>query len=268
MIAVFLCLTVWRDFEFLPEEFDYLTWQVPGPGSPGMGSQQSAIYALRPELIESTLLMYRATKDHSWLWAGVQFMESIEEHCRTSCGYATVSHVPSKRLSDEMPSYFLAETAKYLFLLFDEDNFIHKDDYVFTTEAHPLHIAAIRAGGFPPSPSTQPPLPRRDQQPFAKNEKRPPSGEHNPLQLLQRLGTMLADYMKYRLKPHSSDEEHPAMLKPSDSYKEVFGEEGVCRGPLGSLLNEWDEGEQEGDVCLLRDLMYQVCMYASSACTS
>ncbi|KAG5192690.1 hypothetical protein JKP88DRAFT_261708 [Tribonema minus] len=260
---------VWRDFGFLPEEFDYLTWQVPGPGSPGMGSQQSAIYALRPELIESTLVMYRATKDHSWLWAGVQFIESIEEHCRTSCGYATVSHVPSKRLSDEMPSYFLAETAKYLFLLFDEDNFIHKDAYVFTTEAHPLHIGAIRAGGFPPSPSAQPPLPlpRRDQQPFAKNEKRPPSGEHNPLQLLQRLGTMLADYMKNRLKPHNADGEYPAMIKPLESFKEVFGEEGVCRGPLGSLLNEWGEGEQEGDVCLLRDLMYQTVYGAAGALT-
>lgn len=71
-----LCLiAVWRDQGFLPEEFDYLAWQVPPPSNGGMGSHQSAIYALRPELIESTFLMYQATKDDSWVEAGVHFME-------------------------------------------------------------------------------------------------------------------------------------------------------------------------------------------------
>ena len=62
-----------------------------------------------------------------------------------------------------MESFFLAETTKYLYLLFDETNFIHKHDdsnhdahakvpeqcllnrlgYVFNTEAHPLDIGAI-----------------------------------------------------------------------------------------------------------------------------
>ena len=30
-------------------------------------------------------------------------------------------------LEDEMPSFYLAETVKYLYLLFDEDNFISRD---------------------------------------------------------------------------------------------------------------------------------------------
>jgi hypothetical protein len=29
-----------------------------------------------------------------------------------------------------------------------QDNFIHNEEYIFTTEAHPLHIAAVQAGGF------------------------------------------------------------------------------------------------------------------------
>ena len=71
--------------------------------------------------------------------------------------------------ADRMESFFLAETTKYLYLLFDEDNFIHKSDgshhshnnlnyarnhvtegcpigssgYIFNTEAHPLDIAAV-----------------------------------------------------------------------------------------------------------------------------
>ena len=43
---------------------------------------------------------------------------------------------------DEMESFFLAETLKYLFLLFadDFDVFIPLDKYVFNTEAHPFPI--------------------------------------------------------------------------------------------------------------------------------
>ena len=37
-----------------------------------------------------------------------------------------------------MPSFFLSETCKYLYLLFDENNFIHDRAYIFSTEAHPF----------------------------------------------------------------------------------------------------------------------------------
>ena len=46
-------------------------------------------------------------------------------------------------LHDEMPSFFLAETVKYLYLIFDDDNFVNKGEYVFSTEAHPFD-AAVR----------------------------------------------------------------------------------------------------------------------------
>ena len=63
-----------------------------------------------------------------------------------------------------MESFFLAETTKYLYLLFDPDNFIHADSggpsgiphqvasrtclldaggYIFNTEAHPLDAGAL-----------------------------------------------------------------------------------------------------------------------------
>lgn len=35
-----------------------------------------------------------------------------------------------------MCSFFLAETCKYLYLLFDEDNFVHQGNYMFSTEGH------------------------------------------------------------------------------------------------------------------------------------
>ena len=37
-----------------------------------------------------------------------------------------------------MESFFLAETLKYLFLIFADEDVVGIDDYVFNTEAHPL----------------------------------------------------------------------------------------------------------------------------------
>ena len=42
-----------------------------------------------------------------------------------------------------MPSFLLSETIKYLYLLFDEDNFIHDRSYIFSTEAHPFDTLQI-----------------------------------------------------------------------------------------------------------------------------
>jgi mannosyl-oligosaccharide alpha-1,2-mannosidase len=41
---------------------------------------------------------------------------------------------------DMMQSFFLAETLKYLYLLFSPPSFISLDEWVFNTEAHPLKI--------------------------------------------------------------------------------------------------------------------------------
>jgi ER degradation enhancer, mannosidase alpha-like 2 len=65
-------------------------------------------------------MQYRATGDTSWLWAGVDFLKSIQAHCRTECGYASIRNVTTQTLDDDMPSFFLSETLKYLYLLFDE----------------------------------------------------------------------------------------------------------------------------------------------------
>ena len=42
--------------------------------------------------------------------------------------------------NDSMQSFFLAETLKYLFLIFSDDDAISLNDYVLNTEAHPLGI--------------------------------------------------------------------------------------------------------------------------------
>ena len=40
-----------------------------------------------------------------------------------------------------MDSFFLSETLKYLYLLFDDDNFLNRGEYIFNTEGHPIPLS-------------------------------------------------------------------------------------------------------------------------------
>jgi len=42
--------------------------------------------------------------------------------------------------NNDMPSWFLAETLKYFYLLFDDTDPISLNNWVFNTEAHPLPV--------------------------------------------------------------------------------------------------------------------------------
>jgi mannosidase alpha-like ER degradation enhancer 2 len=148
---------------FLPERFNYGMWKVDTRGG---------AHLLRPELLESAYFLHRASKgmqqkfkqntsghisredSSSWQWAGDFALHAIESLTRTKCGYASPEDVSISttgsllakqhhvKFSNEMPSYFLSETLKYLYLLFDDENPLNVDEelsWVFTTEAHPVH---------------------------------------------------------------------------------------------------------------------------------
>ena len=68
--------------------------------------------------------------------------------CR--CGYATVHDVHDKSLEDRQESFFLSETVKYLYLLFDTDNPINTNDmkYIFSTEGHVLPLSGKRTSEY------------------------------------------------------------------------------------------------------------------------
>jgi hypothetical protein len=96
----------------------------------------------RPEWIESTWYLYQATKDPWYLHTGEMALRDIKRRCWTKCGWAGLQDVRTGELSDRMESFFLGETAKYLFLLFDPSHPLNTWDapFVFTTEGHPLVI--------------------------------------------------------------------------------------------------------------------------------
>ncbi|KAI6174465.1 Alpha-1,2-Mannosidase [Aphelenchoides besseyi] len=103
-----MLLNVIKKHGFLPEAFTH-DLQIHWPQ-----------HLLRPEFLESTWLLYRATKRPA-LFGDIRTMSML----------------------DEMESFLLAETFKYLYLIFAEPNelLLDTDNYVLTTEAHFLPLS-------------------------------------------------------------------------------------------------------------------------------
>ena len=154
--------TVREDLGFIPERF----WVNALSQNWGLTSAdtRAGLHPLRPELYESAYLLHRvfmsathsdgntrpAAKSSGWLWAADFALQTLENLTKAPCGYATVQAVGfdvELKFEDEMPSYFLSETIKYFYLMFDDSNVLHRSstegdgqEWIFTTEAHPVHF--------------------------------------------------------------------------------------------------------------------------------
>jgi mannosidase alpha-like ER degradation enhancer 2 len=121
------CFRMWQLRGIEPEVIDYRTMAIREPG-----------YPLRPEIIESAWYLRRATGDPEYLAMGKAFLDSLVAHARTDDGFTVLTSVETMAKGDLMPSYFLAETLKYLYLIFAPDSAVDTGHVVFTTEAHPI----------------------------------------------------------------------------------------------------------------------------------
>jgi len=97
-------------------------------------------YILRPETVESYFVLYWITNDPIYQEWGWEAFQAIEQHCRTPDGYCGVRDVTvAKTDTDDLQqSFFMAETLKYLYLLFSPKSTVDLDQWVFNTEAHPI----------------------------------------------------------------------------------------------------------------------------------
>jgi mannosyl-oligosaccharide alpha-1,2-mannosidase len=99
-------------------------------------------YFLRPESVESVYMMWKFTglqkyRDYAW-----EMFLGINASCYSPTGYTTVSGIGQKvpRHLDVTESFFLAETLKYLYLIFSDSRAVSPTEWVFNTEAHPVRI--------------------------------------------------------------------------------------------------------------------------------
>jgi len=108
----------------------------------------ASFYILRPEAVEAFYYLSVLTGDPIYREWGWEVFQSIERYCRTEYGYGSLHDVNRPdSVEDRMESFFMAETLKYLYLLFDPDSeidILHK--HVFNTEAHPTSIFESSVG--------------------------------------------------------------------------------------------------------------------------
>jgi hypothetical protein len=102
----------WLKFGVIPERFNGHKKEI-----------SLNYYLLRPEFIESTYYLYRATLDPFFLDTGKRIVEDINSFLRTSCGFVPLVNVENREKGHRMESFFLGETLKYLYLLFNPGRF-------------------------------------------------------------------------------------------------------------------------------------------------
>ena len=121
------CFKMWNKYGIECDVFDYAKMDTVDPR-----------YQLNPEIIESAYYLYQYTNDPRYIEMGKVFLRSLKSKCRMDEGYSGLRNVATGQRSDLMESYFLAETLKYLYLLFAPPETLEFRKIVFNTEAHPL----------------------------------------------------------------------------------------------------------------------------------
>ncbi|XP_048772672.2 endoplasmic reticulum mannosyl-oligosaccharide 1,2-alpha-mannosidase-like isoform X2 [Ostrea edulis] len=147
-IAIKLTRTCYEMYNKMPTklspEIVYFN-QAPGSSDDLIVKPLDAHNLLRPETVESLFYMYRFTRDKKYREWGWQIFLAFMKYTKIDgAGFSSINNVKSPSnpgYKDKLESFFLAETLKYLFLLFSDDpKLIPLDKFVFNSEAHPLPI--------------------------------------------------------------------------------------------------------------------------------
>ncbi len=118
---------MWNAEGIEPDHFDYSAMKVVAPR-----------FFLNPEIFESAYYLYSATGNPYYQRMGQALFDSLKKYCRLPEGYCELKSVITKERMDRMETYFLAETLKYLYLLFAPPETLEFKKVIFNTEAHPI----------------------------------------------------------------------------------------------------------------------------------
>lgn len=170
----------------------------------------------RPETVESLFYLYRLTKDEKYRQWGYEIFQNFIKHTKIVdengiVSYTSLEDVTTNppRKGDNMESFWLAETLKYLYLLFDDTNQLPLDKYVFNTEAHPF--------------------PRFDMDPLFKTGWS--RSYDDPRRILQQQKKKLKTPQPDSNKPAKIDKKNPPKAAPVAKPIDVQAEEVVKENP-------------------------------------
>jgi mannosyl-oligosaccharide alpha-1,2-mannosidase len=84
--------------------------------------------------------MHRITGDPYWRTAGWKMVAAMLKHTKTPIAHSAIDNVnvETPGFDDTMESFWLAETLKYAWLLFEDEGRYSLDEWVYNTEAHPF----------------------------------------------------------------------------------------------------------------------------------
>ena len=119
--------SLWIKYGLEPMVYDYIKKEILHPA-----------YNLNPEIIESAYYLYYFTGDEKYKKMAVQYFNDIMSYCRTDVAFTNIKDVRTREQKDHMETFFLAETMKYLYLVFANPEGINPRECVFSTEAHPF----------------------------------------------------------------------------------------------------------------------------------
>ncbi|KAK6201070.1 alpha-mannosidase [Scheffersomyces amazonensis] len=140
-------LKLWDYYESIPERWVFAHFNNRVKGSNKLkNSIALEWYPLRPEFIESTYYLYRATRDPMYLQIGERILNLFKNKFKRKCGFSGIQDIRNGQIQNRMETFVMGETLKYLYLLFDvnDEIFLHDDylmgskNWIFSTEAHPL----------------------------------------------------------------------------------------------------------------------------------
>ncbi|PHH75159.1 hypothetical protein CDD80_2599 [Ophiocordyceps camponoti-rufipedis] len=126
-----------------PCPWDEARWEKNGDDRlpKGFAAASDPRYLLRPEALESLFVLYRVTASPDLQDLAWDMFQSIMKATETSLANSAIADVTvtgdTKKL-DSMESFWMAETLKYLYLIFSPPDIISLDEWVLNTEAHPL----------------------------------------------------------------------------------------------------------------------------------
>ena len=144
---------------------------------PEMNADSDNYNILRPETVESFFILNKLTGDPIYREWGWEIFQAFEKYSKTKVAYGSVHNIMNTdgegNIEDRMESFFLAETLKYMYLLFDPDtevdilnkvsiilivtisifesvgkrlthlSYNFNLQHVFNTEAHPVKILPL-----------------------------------------------------------------------------------------------------------------------------